>query len=83
MITRRDTLEQALNEVEAKALRGASIVVVSRRWWDDLSIAERDAYRHRADRAAVEIRADDEISRHFVEVRCGDEERPLSSERPL
>ncbi len=83
MITRRDTLEQALSEVEAKALRGASAVVVSRRWWDDLSIAERDTYRRRADRAAIEIRADDEISSHFVEVRCGDEEPPLSSERPL
>jgi hypothetical protein len=83
MITRRDTLEQALREVEAKALRGASTVVVNRRWWDGLSVAERDTYRRRADRSGIEIRADDEISRHFVEVRWGDEGPPLLSERPV
>jgi hypothetical protein len=83
MIARRDTLEQALGEVETNALRGISTIVVSRSWWDALSVNEREAYRHRAERATVELRADDTISRHFVELRGGDEEPPLLSERPM
>jgi len=83
MLTRRDTLDQALGELEAHALTGASTVVVSRHWWDALSPNERDAYRRRADRVAVELRADDSLSTHFVEVRGGDEGPPLSTERPM
>jgi hypothetical protein len=83
MVIRRDTLEQALGEIEAHALTGVSTVVVNRHWWDALSARERYAYRERAERAAVELRADDSLSRHFVEVRGGDEGPPLSSERPM
>lgn len=82
MIIRRDTLEQALGEVETHVLSGASTVVVSRDWWDALSVHERDAYRGRAERAGMELRADDAISAHFVEVRGGVEEPPLSTEHP-
>jgi hypothetical protein len=83
MIARRDTLEQALGDVETHALSGASTVVVSRAWWDSLSTHEQDAYRGRAERAAVELRADDAISSHFVEVRSGGEQSPpLSTEHP-
>jgi hypothetical protein len=83
MITRRDTLEQALSEVETKSLSGASTIVVNRAWWDQLPIPQRDAYRRRADHAGIELRADDGMPRHFVEVRGGDKEPPLSSERPM
>jgi hypothetical protein len=83
MIARRDTLEQALGDVETQALSGASTVIVSRGWWDSLSTNERDAYRGRAERAGVELRADDAISSHFVEVRSGGEQSPpLSTEHP-
>jgi hypothetical protein len=82
MIARRDTLEQALGDVETHALSGASTVVVSREWWDSLSARERDAYRARAERAGVELRADDAISSHFVEVRGGEQSPPLSTEHP-
>jgi hypothetical protein len=83
VITRRDTLDQALVDVETQALSGASTVVVSRRWWDALSARERETYRTRADRARVELRADDSMSGHFVEIRGGDEGPPLSTERPM
>ena len=52
MIARRDTLSQALEDVEAGALVGASTIVVSRSSWDALSAKERDAYRARAGDAA-------------------------------
>jgi hypothetical protein len=83
MIIRRDTLEQALGDLEGHALQGASTVVVSRGWWDSLSVNEREAYLGRAERAAVDLRADESISSHFVEVRGGDEGPPLSTEHPM
>jgi hypothetical protein len=36
MITRRDDLDQALGEVEGKALPGVTTIVVSERWWKAL-----------------------------------------------
>jgi hypothetical protein len=83
MIVRRDTLEQALGEVEARALSGASSIIVNRRWWESLSPHEQDGYRSRAARAGVELRVDEAISSHFVEIRGGEEGPPLSTERPM
>ena len=83
MITRRDTLEQALGEVEAKSLSGVSTIVVNGRWWNALSIREREGYRTRAERTAVELRADDRLSSHYVELRGGEEGPPLSTEHPM
>lgn len=83
MITRRDALEQALGDVEAGTLKWASTIVVNLGWWNGLSIPEQEAYRHRAERAKVELRADDTLSSHFVEVRSSDEDSPLSTERPM
>jgi hypothetical protein len=80
MIARCETLSQALAEIEAGALAGASTIVVSRRSWDALSSNERDLYRTRAERAGIELHADEAISSHFVEVRGGGEPPPLSSE---
>ncbi|HXS23293.1 MAG TPA: hypothetical protein VN719_03625 [Gemmatimonadales bacterium] len=81
MIARCATLSQALDEIEAGALAGASTIVISRRAWDALSSNERDLYRTRAERAGIELHADEAISSHFVEVRGGEEAPPLSSER--
>ena len=83
MITRCDSLEQALGEIEAARLSAASTVVVNLLWWTGLSTAEQEAYRLRADRAQIELVADDELSSHYVEVRGVDEGPPLSTERPV
>jgi hypothetical protein len=81
MITRRESLAQALEDLEAGKLAGVSTVVVSRRWWDALSLRERSTFRARAGRAGVDLRADTAMSGHFVEARGGDEGPPLSTER--
>ncbi len=83
MITRCDSLEQALGDIEADQLPGASTVVVNLLWWTGLSTAEQEAYRLRADRSRVELIADDAISSHYVEVRGSDDGPPLSSEHPV
>ena len=82
MITRRDDLEQALLEIEGSAMSGVSTIVVSERWWNSLSVREREAYQSRAERTAIELRADDRLSGHFVEIRGDEEGPPLSTERP-
>jgi hypothetical protein len=81
LITRRDSLEEALGDIEAERLTGASTIVVNLQWWTGLSVAEQEAYRLRADRAHIELVADDEISSHYVEVQGADEGPPLSTER--
>jgi hypothetical protein len=83
MIARRDTLEQALGEVESRALTGVSTIVVSRYWWDGLSTHEQSGYRSRAARAEVELRVDEAISSHFVELRGGDQGPLLLTESPM
>ena len=83
MITRRNNLEEALGEIEAARLSGASTIVVNLQWWTGLSVAEQESYRLRADRARVELVADDSLSSHYVEVRGVDEGPPLSTERPV
>jgi hypothetical protein len=83
MIARRDTLSQALDELEAGTLAGASIIVVSRRAWDALSAREREAYLARAERIGIELSADEAMSSHFVELRGGDDAPPLSTEHHM
>jgi hypothetical protein len=80
MITQRESLTQALAELEAGTLAGVSTLVVSRRWWDRLSVPERNAFRVRADRIGIELRADTAMSPHFVELRGDDSGPPLSTE---
>ena len=82
VIVRRDTLEEALGEIEADRLTGASSIVVNLQWWTGLSIAEQEDYRLRADRAQIELVADDALSSHYVVVRGVDEGPALSTERP-
>jgi hypothetical protein len=83
MLTRRDSLEHALIDVESRALRDASTIVVSRSWWESLSAREQSEYRSRAARANIELRVDEAISTHYVEVRGREEGPPLSTEHPL
>ena len=83
MIARRDSLGQALGEVEAETLTGASTIVVNLDWWTNLSTAEQEAYRRRADRARIQLLADGRLSSHYVEVRDADEGPPLSTERRM
>ena len=82
MIARRDTLADALTDIEVGTIAGASTVIVSRDWWDRVSPHEQDLFRERADRAGVQLHADDEMSGHFVEVRSDDIGPSLSSEHP-
>ena len=83
MITRRDNLESALGEIEAKQLAGATTIVVNLEWWSGLSAAQQEAYKLRADRARIGLVADAGISSHYVEIRGVDEGPPLTSERPV
>lgn len=83
MITRRDNLESALGEIEAKQLVGATTIVVNLEWWSGLSAAQQEAYKLRADRARIGLVADAGISSHYVEIRGMDEGPPLTSERPV
>jgi len=83
LITRRDNLESALGEIEAKHLAGATTIVVNLEWWSGLSAAQQEAYKLRADRARIGLVADAGISSHYVEIRGVDEGPPLTSERPV
>jgi hypothetical protein len=83
LITRRDNLESALGEIEAKQLVGATTIVVNLEWWSGLSAAQQEAYKLRADRARIGLVADAGISSHYVEIRGVDEGPPLTSERPV
>jgi hypothetical protein len=83
LITRRDNLESALGEIEAKQLVGATTIVVNLEWWSGLSAAQQEAYKLRADRARIGLAADAGISSHYVEIRGVDEGPPLTSERPV
>ncbi len=81
MITRRESLTQALDDLEAGTLAGVSTLVVSRQWWDSLSMRERSSFRKRAGKVGVNLWADAVMSAHFVEARDNDAGPPLSTER--
>jgi hypothetical protein len=84
MLIRRETLAQALDELETHTLPSVTTIVVSRSWWEALGAKEQDAYRRRSAAAGVALRADDAMSSHFVELRDDDDETtpPLSTEHP-
>jgi hypothetical protein len=81
MIVLRASLEAALADIEAGTIKGASTVVVSRSWWGQVASREQDRLRERAAQAGLELRADDAMTGHFVEVR-DDVGPPLSTEHP-
>lgn len=82
-IVRRDSLDAALNDVEAGKSAGTSSIVFGRTWWETLAEPQRAAFRKRAKKARVSLRSDSMLGNHFVEVRGptrGDV--GLSTERP-
>jgi hypothetical protein len=81
MFTRRSTLDEALNEIEAGDLAGVRAIVVNRDWWQQLAPAAQDAYSRRCTDAGVELRADAGMSRHFVELASDTDEPPMSTEQ--
>lgn len=82
-MVRRDSLDAALQDVEAGALSNTSCIVFGRQWWDQLSPAQRQGFRTRAKRARVNLRSDSMLGNHFVEVRGGSRtDVGLSTERP-
>jgi two-component system, OmpR family, phosphate regulon response regulator PhoB len=80
-LSRRDSLDMALGELERGSLKGTSAIVFGRIWWDQLSRPEQTTYRKRARRAGVTLRSDSMIGEHFVEVRGMPSGDPLSTER--
>lgn len=80
-VSRRDSLEIALGDLEKGSLQGSSAIVFSRLWWDDLSRVQQAAYRKRAKKAGVALQSDSMIGNHFVEVRGEPSGAPLSTER--
>ena len=83
MFVRRDTLVQALHDLETGDLPNAETVIVSRRWWESLSVSEQTTFHSRAERAGVTLNVDDQLSEHYVEVRGGPSDQPLSTEHPI
>jgi hypothetical protein len=83
MFARRDTLVQALHDLEAGDLPNADTVIVSRHWWESLSTSEQTTFHARAEQAGVTLSVDDQLSGHYVEVRGGPSDQPLSSEHPI
>ncbi len=81
MIKRRNSLHDALAEVEQGGLADVMTVVVSRSWWDSLSAQEQQSYSRRCAQRHIDLRVDDRLSTHFVEIIGGSGEPPLSSER--
>ena len=81
MIKRRTTLEEALMEIESGVLEGVAAIVVNSDWWRSLTSVEQSGYRRRCDQRGVVLRADANLSRHFVELASDPREPPLSSER--
>ena len=82
-VTRRDTLEAALLELERGALKGTSSIVFGRAWWETLTPPQQTKFRKRAKKAGVNLRSDSVLGNHFVEVRGASAiEGTLSTERP-
>lgn len=82
-VSRRDSLEKALVDLEGGALQGTSSIVFGRVWWEKLTRSEQTSYRKRAKQAKVSLRSDSLLSDHFVEVRGPSRaDQGLSTERP-
>lgn len=82
-ITRRDSLDAALHDIEAGALPDAVSIIFGRAWWEKLATPQRAALRRRAKGARVSLRSDSKLKNHYVEIRGRSHgELGLSSERP-
>ena len=81
MIKRRTTLQEALQEIESGVLEGVTAIVVNGEWWQSLMAITQSEYRRRCEKLGVVLRADANLSRHFVELASDALEPPLSTER--
>jgi CheY-like chemotaxis protein len=82
-ITRMDSLEAALREIEVGALTEVGCIVFGRSWWERLPAPHRSSYRRRAKAARVSLRSDSKLKDHFVEVRVRSHgQLGLSTEQP-
>lgn len=81
MIRRRTTLLDALNEIESGDLDGVTAIVVNDEWWQLQSRRQQGEYQERCEKHGIQLRADSELSRHFVELASDPAELPLSTER--
>lgn len=82
-IVRRDSLDEALSELEHGRLTGTSTIVFGRVWWEQLTRPDQASYRKRARAVRVNLRSDSMLGTHFVEVRGPSRgEQGLSTERP-
>jgi hypothetical protein len=81
MIRRRTTLEEALDEIESEKLEGVTAIVVNLEWWQQLPLGTQNDFRRRCTRRGVDLRADEALSRHFVELASDRHEPPLSTEQ--
>ncbi len=79
----RTSLHDALTDVEEGALTDVSDIVASHQWWNARPTAEHTNHTRRCARHGIELRADDGMSRHFVEVLGESGEPPLSSEQEV
>jgi CheY-like chemotaxis protein len=68
-VARRDSLDDALLDLERGSLKGTSSIVFSKEWWTRLTPPQQTTFRSRAKRAGVRLRSDSLLSNHFVEVR--------------
>lgn len=83
MIRRRTTLQEALQEIESGVLSGVTAIVVNGEWWQSLQQPAQSDYRRRCEKLGVVLRADANLSRHFVELASDPTEPPLSTERKV
>lgn len=83
MIKRRTTLDEALKQIESGDLAGVTAIVVNLEWWQLLSSGAQSAFRKRCARQRVDLRADESLSRHFVELATNPREPPLSTEHRI
>jgi hypothetical protein len=81
MIKRRTTLQEALHEIESDVLSGVTAIVINEEWWQSLTTTTQSDYRRRCEKLGVVLRADANLTRHFVELASDSKEPPLSSER--
>lgn len=82
MIRRRVSLDETLLEIENGSLTGVASIVINTELWRSLSTESQHAYRKRSAARHVELRADDGVPRHFVELLGGDDSA-LRSERKV
>lgn len=82
-MSRRDSLDSALSEMEKVGEHKTATIVFAREWWEKQTEIERRAFRSRARKAGVNLRSDSMLTNQFVELRGGQRDAVgLATERP-